>query len=703
MAQRKIDLKKLGGVGRIVNPSSKPIFFSTGSTIADITLKEGGIGGVSEFFGKEGTGKCVGANTVIITKDGASKIKDVVKHNKKVEVLQPDKNDFLGFSEGVTYKDGIKEAMEMTLFNGLKITSSPVHKFRSNSVYKPMKEIQENDLIDVYFGSSADFKFKDAPEVGVLALHCVLNFGKRSVASLITTKKGGEYLSMGHAYHAYIAPYIDQLKEYYINSVAGSGKSIDLSLYSPRWGRWHVEGIDHNGLDTFLKEVKSDKSIIFKAMRNPHRIGLLCNILQDLHFGKPFDKVKGLKDFVTSLLVYEGYYFNSYPLGLEQLMAIRLLPKSATIRGIRQVPVKSVKDVPPQPLFDLSFPENHLYIANGIMTHNTTFALGCAVNACQRGIPVLYLDVEGAIAQQHIELFGLGDFYESGLFIPMIVATAKEVGDAVKIFHNEVEEGQPYMVVIDSIASIYCKADHMDEIIKDGNEGTKAVGVNAKVLTELLSWVTKLIGMNNGCLICVNQAREIIDMRGGSKWNTGPDVQSPGGRALKHYNNVQVFLSKSTAEKVKGVNALTGDSINESVRQFIWFKVPKSKWGAQYGQAKVTIDLKAGGVDDVYDVLQVSKHLGYVELGGGGYWKINPPIVDDIIKGQGSSSLEDKLKANNFEIYVALRDQIYKSFDVPNYRQGIGIQHVQKRRQEKKGTLVADNVSSQKPDKGAKK
>jgi protein RecA len=95
---------------------------------------------------------------------------------------------------------------------------------------------------------------------------------------------------------------------------------------------------------------------------------------------------------------------------------------------------------------------------------------------------------------------------------------------------------QPLLIVVDSVSAMIPKA-----FLEGAVDEMGRIGLQAQLMSVSLNYLTKHLPEANTCLLFTNQLRSVIKK---SKYDTGPDEETSGGRALKYYSSVRIKMKK---------------------------------------------------------------------------------------------------------------------------------------------------------------
>jgi recombination protein RecA len=160
------------------------------------------------------------------------------------------------------------------------------------------------------------------------------------------------------------------------------------------------------------------------------------------------------------------------------------------------------------PTFDVVVPGTHSFLANGVLSHNTTVALHAVAEAQKLGGIAAFIDAEHALDPQYARALGV-DINELLVSQPDTGEQALEIADML-VRSNAVD-----IIVIDSVAALTPRAEI------DGEMGDSHVGLQARLMSQALRKLSGSLHRSNTCAVFINQLREKIGvMFGCMTWDT---------------------------------------------------------------------------------------------------------------------------------------------------------------------------------------
>jgi recombination protein RecA len=166
---------------------------------------------------------------------------------------------------------------------------------------------------------------------------------------------------------------------------------------------------------------------------------------------------------------------------------------------------------------------------------------------------------------------------------------------------------KPAIIVIDSVSAM------LPQQVLDGKiDEAVGIGLQARLMSAFLNNITKFLKSHNTLLLFTNQLRSVIKK---SMYDTGPDEESSGGRALKFYSSVRLKLKTSTVEKINAVSKLTGKEEKEPVNVKVKATVVKNKIDKPWFTAPIYIRF-GEGIDNVRSIIELAVNTGTIKKTG---------------------------------------------------------------------------------------
>lgn len=305
-------------------------------------------------------------------------------------------------------------------------------------------------------------------------------------------------------------------------------------------------------------------------------------------------------------------------------------------------PVVSKEEEDPVATFDFAMERTHSFIANGVVTHNTTAALTAAAMVCASGGTVGYIDWENAIDVAYAKSLGI-PLNDPDSFS---LAQPESLEKGLAILWTMAKAGVD-LIVIDSVGAGIPQAS-LEQTVKEKGEMGR-IGLNAAKWSKLLPELKGIINQTGSCVIGISQLRKKI---GGMTGFGGDDTQAQGGEAWKFYSEVRMGLKKVHTEKGTEYNALTHKVEDAAVGQTVKCRIDKCKVSAAQGKTADFYIRFGEGIDDLRSIIEITKAHGFIKTSGA--WLSFERPNGTVIK-EGSL---DKFKAKVREV-DGLWDELY--------------------------------------------
>jgi protein RecA len=263
-----------------------------------------------------------------------------------------------------------------------------------------------------------------------------------------------------------------------------------------------------------------------------------------------------------------------------------------------------------QPTFDVMVPETHSFVANGVVSHNTTVALHVIAEAQKAGGIAAFIDAEHALDPSYARALGV-DINELLVSQPDTGEQALEIADML------IRSAAVDVIVIDSVAALTPRAEI------EGEMGDSHVGLQARLMSQALRKIAGSLNRSHTSAIFINQLREKIGVMFGSPETT------PGGRALKFYSSVRLDVRR--IESLKDGTDVVGNKVR--------VKVVKNKVAPPFRQAEFDI-MYGEGISKEGSLLDIGVEEGIIRKAGAWY------TYDGEQLGQGRENSRNFLKEN---------------------------------------------------------
>src|SRR5260370_22188443 len=229
--------------------------------------------------------------------------------------------------------------------------------------------------------------------------------------------------------------------------------------------------------------------------------------------------------------------------------------------------VVSVEDVGLQPTFDVILPDTHSFLANGVLSHNTTVALHAVASAQRTGGIAAFIDAEHALDPEYAKKLGVDT--------DALLVSQPDTGEqALEIADMLIRSGALDLVVIDSVAALVPRAEI------EGEMGDSHVGLQARLMSQALRKLAGALSQTKTTAIFINQLREKIGVMFGcvsatTRVTLADGTQEKIGKIVNQRMNVEVLSYDMETGRVvprKIVNWFN----NGATERFLQFTVAKS-------------------------------------------------------------------------------------------------------------------------------
>ena len=265
----------------------------------------------------------------------------------------------------------------------------------------------------------------------------------------------------------------------------------------------------------------------------PHLSGLIKDLRDDIGGDRDFDRIAGdlfrtdldlacSRARLARIVAWADLHRDRLSCG-----ARAVLEHLAGLAAARQTyeKVVAVEDAGLQPTFDLMLPGTHSFLANGVLSHNTTVALHAVANAQAAGGIAAFIDAEHALDPDYAKRLGVDT--------DALLVSQPDTGEqALEIADMLVRSGAIDIIVIDSVAALVPRAEI------EGEMGDSHVGLQARLMSQALRKMAGALSNTNTTAIFINQLREKIGVMFGSPETT------TGGKALKFYASVRIDVRR---------------------------------------------------------------------------------------------------------------------------------------------------------------
>ena len=258
----------------------------------------------------------------------------------------------------------------------------------------------------------------------------------------------------------------------------------------------------------------------------------------------------------------------------------------------------------------------------------TTLTLHVIAEAQKLGGQAAFIDAEHALDPVYARKLGVD--------VDNLLVSQPDHGEqALEIAETLIRSGGVDIVVVDSVAALVPKAE------LEGEMGDPSMGLQARLMSQVLRKLTAIVSKSKTCLIFINQIREKIGVMFGNPETT------TGGRALKFYASMRVDIRRIQAIK-------DGDRVVGSRTRA---KIVKNKVAAPFREAEFDI-LYGEGISREGDLLDLGVDKGVIEKSG--TWL----SYSGERMGQGRENARLFLKENT-DIRAKIENALRKKLEIP--------------------------------------
>ncbi len=234
--------------------------------------------------------------------------------------------------------------------------------------------------------------------------------------------------------------------------------------------------------------------------------------------------------------------------------------------------VVSIQDVGLQPTFDVVLPDTHSFLANGMLSHNTTVALHAVANAQKAGGIAAFIDAEHALDPEYAKKLGVDT--------DALLVSQPDTGEqALEIADMLIRSGALDLLVVDSVAALVPRAEI------EGEMGDSHVGLQARLMSQALRKLAGALNQTKTTAIFINQLREKIGVMFGcvsytTRITLADGTQEKIGKIVNQRMNVEVLSYDQETGRVVP-RKITNWFNNGPTERFLQFKVAKSGGNGQ--------------------------------------------------------------------------------------------------------------------------
>lgn len=250
------------------------------------------------------------------------------------------------------------------------------------------------------------------------------------------------------------------------------------------------------------------------------------------------------------------------------------------------------------------FPRGRLIeIYGGEGSGKTTLALQAAVSCQRAGGTILYLDYENAISFPYAGALGLETSAESFMY-----ANPSCWEDGAELISGAIDAAID-LIIVDSVAAMVPKATlEGKDISAQGRIGMLA-GLNSAFLPKIMGPLKQ----SESVLLFINQIRSRIKT---SMYDTGPDEDTSGGKAIKFFASLRMKLQPRAKEYMEIPDRLTGEKTKQVVSNLVRVEMVKNKMAPNQGHRTEVVIRYGQGFDNVRSVIDIAVRRKIIKKGG---------------------------------------------------------------------------------------
>lgn len=507
-------------LSKAFKPENVKTFAPTGNLAADFVIGKPGfpVGRITEIAGPFSSGKCLVEGTKISMNDGTIKnIEDVCVGDKLRSPNFRDNENKIEFDVvKKVINSGKQQVYKIVLNNGLTITATENHQFLSlSNIEYAFSEDVPLDLLETklpwtHVGQlkEKDFLCVDESIYTQYWDNFIYKFDylKEEVIEVII----GLFTKLRHQYDKNILT--DLFKYSNIEIMYGLGAFVLLSesvhfvfnndIPELRMYEKQSPNIDKNEKSfvtslTYLFHMKLgvstriyNKKNVFICIRNPYIIH------QIISAGKKYIEKNDI--YVENLDKYQGV-FRFYEEFVKEHPYTDVKYRYTNWKSISSITCVGEKNT-----WDLSMTERDYFVANGIVSHNSTIAAMSIGESQKAGMVTILIDTEHSYDSSWAERYGV----DPELLILLQPKHVEQIFDythyLLEVLNEEKDSGVPILTVVDSISAISTSA----ELEQEDSTAGKQRAAHAKALSEGLRKLGNEIWDRNMALVFISQLKD---------------------------------------------------------------------------------------------------------------------------------------------------------------------------------------------------
>ena len=279
------------------------------------------------------------------------------------------------------------------------------------------------------------------------------------------------------------------------------------------------------------------------------------------------------------------------------------------------------------------FPRGRITEIHGWESAGKTTLMLASIAACQKlGYVCAFIDFEHAFHSNYAKRLGV-DLESLILSQPMSI----EQGEFQML--ELLRTGEIDALYVDSVPAMTPAAILEGRVDPDEAGSTGQIGLQARLFTEFVTRMSKIISEYETALILANQMRANFKSGWGQKAG-----EAAGANALKFYASVRIELTRIKSIKAARFDYLTQKKEQVVIANIIQAQTVKNKCAPPFRKGIFRI-LFGEGIDDTWTVSELAKNLGVIDFNKTGYWIFKCDTDESLsISGRGGDEMYDLLK-----------------------------------------------------------
>lgn len=315
--------------------------------------------------------------------------------------------------------------------------------------------------------------------------------------------------------------------------------------------------------------------------------------------------------------------------------ALMILNHFKTLRNYVCDKICEIKEKEEVPVFDLVLPKTHSFLANGLVSHNSSLAMSTIVQAQKRGMSCAFVDAEHAVDPSLFKAMGAN--------INDVLIIQGYSGEAnLDISEMLMKSNGVDVLVIDSVSALIPQSEAEAGIEQD------FMALLARLMSKALRRLVPIANETETLLIFINQIRQKI-----GSWGS-PETTS-GGEALNFYSTGRISVRGGEYKKSRIVDPISGEVVGHNTK----FEIVKNKLAPPFRSAEVPL-IYGLGYDIYWETLNLAIAYEVVEKGGAWF------NYGDKVLGQGEVNTLSLLR-EDADLYEEIKNKIIDKAGLKKY------------------------------------